>query len=153
MSERATYTTREGYLMAWDPAQCRYRPAHVLVWEEANRRPVHPGWHVHHKDLDRHNNGAENLEELHPMSHRRLHAGWHLDNGRWWKRCGGACGELKPLDEFYSRGNGQAYSYCKPCHATINHANEASARARKREQRATTTSAAMATAPFSLPLY
>jgi len=37
VSERATYMTPDGYLMAWDDIQGRYRPAHVLVLEQIER--------------------------------------------------------------------------------------------------------------------
>jgi hypothetical protein len=153
VSERATYMTPDGYLMAWDGMQSRYRPAHVLIWEQTHERPVRRGWHVHHKDADKRNNRPENLQELDPATHRRLHAGWLLDeDGRWWKRCSGSCGELKLLDEFYARGNGQTYSYCRCCHTLINRNNETIARQRKRMLRNIAQPEA-ASVPFSLPLH
>src|SRR4051812_27244755 len=36
------------YVLTPDDPTHRYRAEHVLVWEQANGKPVPKGWHVHH---------------------------------------------------------------------------------------------------------
>lgn len=47
---------------------------HRVVWERHNGRPVPDGFHVHHRDEDRSNNAADNLELLEGAEHLALHA-------------------------------------------------------------------------------
>jgi len=48
--------------------------------------------------------------------HVRLHHGWRIVDGQWWKPCT-RCGEMKPVEEFYPRRTGTAerMGQCRLC--------------------------------------
>lgn len=72
---------------------------------------------VHHRDGTVENNTLENLILLTKVEHRRLHAGWKLIDGEWWKTCNG-CGRLLKVEgNFYKRRNGhnEYVTRCKEC--------------------------------------
>ena len=93
---------------------------HVAIYEEAYG-PVPEGFHVHHIDGDPSHNDLSNLIAVSPEDHRRLHAGWEVHRGAWWKPCS-KCGSVLPLDNFYKRKTGTAeyVSQCKSCRSSIN---------------------------------
>lgn len=75
--------------------------------------------HVHHKDGNRHNNALSNLEVLTPREHRRVHEGWKLIEGQWWKFCY-ICRRFMPVENnFYRRRNhhSEFMAECKQCDA------------------------------------
>lgn len=78
----------QGYVAVWDRAKGRYRPEHVLVWEDANG-PVPTGYIVHHKDENRQNNVLTNLQlmtrsEHHSHHRHRLGTGvGHMEGGKY----------------------------------------------------------------------
>lgn len=72
---------------------------HQLVWEEING-PTPPGMHIHHINGDRLDNRIENLSLVSNSEHQRLHAGWKLQDGIWFRPCS-LCGKLKSYDEYY----------------------------------------------------
>lgn len=67
-----------GYVMVRMPEHPKasrrgYVREHILVWEQANGRPLPEGWHVHHRNGIRDDNRPENLEAMTHVAHRRLH--------------------------------------------------------------------------------
>jgi len=66
--------TKDGYVYItnpdrFNPGRSARIPEHVLVWEQANNRPIPKGWHVHHKNGIRNDNRPCNLLALDPSSH------------------------------------------------------------------------------------
>ncbi len=51
-----------------------------LVWMAKERRILPPDWEVHHKDEDRYNDVASNLEAMHKDDHLKLHHGEGSDD-------------------------------------------------------------------------
>lgn len=87
---------------------------HVAVWRRANG-PVPKGFVVHHKDNNHRNNILDNLDCISRQHHLRIHAGWELRNGAWFKPCA-KCKVRKPLSEFYpNRSAGTYQGPCKGC--------------------------------------
>jgi hypothetical protein len=62
-----------GYHPTSEYDQIGGRPAHRVVWEDAHG-PIPQGYHIHHIDLDTHNNALDNLACLSPSEHAQLHA-------------------------------------------------------------------------------
>lgn len=94
---------------------------HIRVWEEVNG-PVLEDMQIHHVNFDKLDNRIENLMCVDQTTHQRLHAGWELRNGTWFKPCG-VCKELKSVETEYFSGKRGARnglitycSRCKPCH-------------------------------------
>lgn len=58
-----------------DPRYFRYgnRRLHVVVWTHYNGRKPSKGFHIHHKDEDKHNNKPDNLEEKKASHHISEH--------------------------------------------------------------------------------
>jgi len=95
-----------------------YVPEQRLLMEGCIGRYVNPLVEdVHHRDGSVDNNVLENLILLTKSEHRRLHAGWKLINGEWWKICTGCGRLLKVEDEFYKRhtGHNEYTTRCKQC--------------------------------------
>lgn len=91
---------------------------HVLVWEQANGRPVPAGHDIHHRDHDKLNNDISNLQLVTKLEHKRIHSGCELRDGEWWKPCS-ICHELKPVTDehwYFSREGWPLYGRCRPCH-------------------------------------
>lgn len=87
---------------------------HVVVWTKANG-PVPKGFVVHHKDENHRNNSLDNLDCISRQHHLRIHAGWELRDGEWFKPCS-KCKVKKPLSEFYpNRTAGTYQGPCKDC--------------------------------------
>lgn len=63
---------RNGYKTFVDKTTGRSHFVHRRVAEKAFG-PIPPGYHVHHKDHDKHNNRASNLEILSPSEHAKKH--------------------------------------------------------------------------------
>lgn len=66
-----------GYVLVRAPnhprAGCRgYVREHILVWEEANGRPLPDGWTVHHMNGIKNDNRPENLEGMPERKHRTV---------------------------------------------------------------------------------
>ena len=95
-----------------------YVPEQRLAMEEVIKRYINPLLEdVHHKDNSIQNNNIKNLELLTKAEHRRLHSGWRLVDGEWWKTCTGCARFLKVRGNFYMRRNGhnEYVSRCKVC--------------------------------------
>lgn len=74
--------------------------------------------YVHHKDDNPLNNAPDNLEALSPRDHCRIHNGWKLIDGCWWKTCPTCKLFLAVEGNFYRRSprvNGEFESKCKDC--------------------------------------
>jgi hypothetical protein len=108
---------KDGYRRVVDVATGRYVLEHVLVWER-NNGPIPDGCEIHHKNRDRMDNDLENLECLGILSHRRIHWGYQLIEGNWWKKCN-RCGIVQPIEAF-TGGPDHPESYCRPCIRIIN---------------------------------
>lgn len=64
----------KGYILIYQPqhsrADCRgFVLEHLLVWEEANNRPLPPDWVVHHLNGVKDDNRPENLAGMHHSKH------------------------------------------------------------------------------------
>jgi len=95
-----------------------YIPEQRLIMEESIGRYVNPLVEdVHHRDGGVDNNTLTNLILLTKSGHRRLHAGWKLIDGEWWKTCAGCGRVLKVEGNFYKRRNGhnEYITKCKDC--------------------------------------
>lgn len=105
---------KKGYPCIW--IDNKIIKLHVYVWERENgKKPK--GYDVHHKDFDKRNYNLENLELLSHSDHRRVHAGWIRENGKWIKKPCQDCKELLPLDFFYPRKGMTPSNKCKKCSA------------------------------------
>lgn len=95
-----------------------YVPDHRLVMEQSIGRFINPSVEdVHHCDENLETNTLDNLVLLTKEAHRRIHAGWKLIEGVWWKTCQ-HCGKFMPVEaNFYRRrqGHNQFVSTCKHC--------------------------------------
>jgi len=134
---------RYGHPRLRRPKACRVNGRtvleHRLVWEK-HHGPIPDGMQVHHTNGDERDNRVENLQLVTPAEHRHIHAGYELREGVWWKRCR-ACGEAKPLSEFYRYcyyPYDGAISYCKPCHCRDSRERQRKLREQRRLLCATT---------------
>ena len=88
-----------------------------LMWEKAYG-PIPEGMDVHHRDENKLNNVLKNFELITKQNHRRLHCGYELRNGIWFRPCR-KCFRVLPLTSFYAKPgkNGPSnHSYCKNCY-------------------------------------
>jgi hypothetical protein len=104
---------------------------HRAIYEQ-HFGSIPPGHEVHHKDENKLNNDPGNLEILPVGEHKRLHAGWKLIDGAWWKPCT-RCRELKPLlTGFHQRkAAANGLNHCKPCHSIDERERLAKAKAKR----------------------
>ena len=87
---------------------------HIYVWEKVNgERPK--GFDIHHIDFNKRNYDIRNLELLTNSDHKRIHAGWLRENGKWTKKPCKDCKKLLPLDNFYQRKGLTPIHYCIKC--------------------------------------
>jgi len=73
---------------------------------------------IHHVDGNVKNNNIENLQILTHKEHKRIHNGWWLNNGKWFKVCRTCNQELEVNGKNFTKRNGQAKGYlseCKKC--------------------------------------
>jgi hypothetical protein len=91
-------------------------PEHRVVIEKVIGRYVDPSIEdVHHINEIIEDNRPENLIVLTKSEHRRIHAGWSLKEGEWFKPCS-TCERTLPFKgNFYIRSNGAPVSMCKDC--------------------------------------
>ena len=66
---------------------------HRHIWKLHNGE-IPKGMDIHHKDHNPFNNDISNLELIDQLKHHRLHAGYKLKKGIWWKKCN-KCGKWK----------------------------------------------------------
>ena len=92
---------------------------HILVAAQILSRPILPGEHVHHRNGIKNDNRPENLQILTAIEHQRLHAGWRLIDGQWFKPCA-RCRGIYPatVEHFPRRGAKRPLlsSYCRRCY-------------------------------------
>lgn len=85
---------------------------HVYIWEKTyGAIPCH--CEIHHIDLNPSNNNISNLQLVTRVEHMRIHAGWKLIDGEWWKSCK-CCGEIK-LEYYFHKNHTSRHSFCKLC--------------------------------------
>lgn len=95
---------------------------HKVVYEQHFGK-VPDGFHIHHKNENKWDNDPSNLEAMHNLEHRRLHADNYQrqKDGEWVKLCG-ACGKTKSLDAFHVKttvkGSRSTRWNCKSCRNT-----------------------------------
>ncbi len=92
---------------------------HVYIWEKHNgNKPKH--LELHHKDFNKKNYSLENLELLTKSDHRRLHAGWIRENGKWTMKPCNKCNRNLLLEQFYFVTTRNIESaLCKKCHNEV----------------------------------
>jgi hypothetical protein len=77
---------------------------------------------AHHKDGNPLNDVRSNIESRTWLYHNRIHRGWKLISGIWYKRCA-RCKEMLPVSMFHTRvtslEKGIYLAYCKPCDLII----------------------------------
>lgn len=89
---------------------------HRYVWLQYNG-PVPKGMHIHHINGIRTDNRIENLMVIDESTHYKIHAGYQLIDGVWWKKCC-ECGELKQLNDDFGlkyTGKGIYNAWCRDC--------------------------------------
>jgi hypothetical protein len=101
-----------------------YVPEHRLVAEKTIGRFINPVKEdVHHLDENVTNNSSDNLIVLTKKAHRRIHNGWAIIEGVWWKKCPKCLKFLEVESNFYHRygrvgfykGSAEYVSICKHC--------------------------------------
>ena len=86
---------------------------HRRVWRK-HHGPVPVGLFIHHVDGNKQNNDIANLALIDALTHKRVHSGCELRDGKWWKPCR-KCGEFKQVDtDYYARRDGIS-PWCKSC--------------------------------------
>ena len=124
---RARTMHSKGYWLLYNPEHLfanngGYVPEQRLVMERVIGRLIDPSVEdVHHRDGVVTNNAIDNLELLSKKHHRRLHAGWKLIGGQWWKICT-RCGRFLVVEgNFYHRrtGHSEFVTQCKECACII----------------------------------
>jgi hypothetical protein len=91
------HVTAKGYLRGTHEG--RHRLQHDVVWDKLDNR-------------------IENLVSVDTGTHKRLHSGCKLIDGKWWKRCT-ICTLYRPLDLewwYFSKEGWPLYGRCRPCH-------------------------------------
>ena len=112
---------QKGYILEYKPDHPfanigGYIPQHRLVIEKKIGRFVDTKIEeVHHKNRNVKDNRLNNLELVSRSTHRRIHKGWKLINGKWWKPCNGCKKFLEFEENFYKRSNGYSVGRCKNC--------------------------------------
>lgn len=120
--------TVKGYIRRYDVISKRQRMEHDIVWE-SHHGPIPKGYQVHHDNHIKTDNRIENLRLVDTLTHKRIHAGCYLVDGKWIKPCR-KCGQHKPIDtEYYKRKDGIS-PWCRAC--CIDNAN---VNKRKRNER------------------
>jgi hypothetical protein len=109
------HITAKGYLRGTFDGRLRLQ--HDVVWEQ-HFGVIAPGNQIHHVNGDKLDNRIENLVSVDSVTHKRLHSGSKLIDGKWWKRCS-ICTLYRPLDLewwYFSKEGWPLYGRCRPCH-------------------------------------
>ncbi len=78
------YVRKDGYkLISVDGEQ---RLEHRYIWEQYHKKPIPPGYQIHHIDGDKLNNKIENLQMISNSDHQKLHYQPTDKKGRFIKR-------------------------------------------------------------------
>jgi hypothetical protein len=85
-----------------------------MVWEGYYGK-IPQGYFIHHKDGNKNNNIIDNLALVSSLTHKRLHSGCKIIDGKWYKPCPG-CNKTKSVDTEYYHIKGRGIGYiCKSC--------------------------------------
>jgi hypothetical protein len=128
------YTTPEGYVRLYVNDGKRRPFRHVHVWETVNG-PVPNGMLIHHINGVKGDDRLENLQCVTRTEHMRIHRGFELRGGVWFKRCK-ECSQFLEVntDNWHFMKNGRLhYGRCRPCHRRVS-AEEKRARRTGRDE-------------------
>lgn len=89
------------------------KPQHVYLWECVNGK-VPKGHEIHHINEIKHDNDISNLMLVTPLIHRRIHSGWKIIDGEWWKTCNFCNRFMLIKGNFYKAGK-RNYGECIEC--------------------------------------
>lgn len=79
---------------------------------------ISPSMHVHHIDGNKANNDIDNLQLLTREHHTRLHTGFQIIDGQWFKPCT-RCNILKSFPNNYHKQGRQYGAICKECMVVV----------------------------------
>jgi len=103
---------KKGYPIIW--INNKSIKLHVYIWEKENgEKPK--GYDIHHMDEDKGNYNLDNLELLSYSDHKKIHAGWIEENGKWIAKLCKGCWHVLPLDKFYQRKGLTPLNRCIKC--------------------------------------
>lgn len=115
-----SYLHKEGYVIMYKYENGRQvtMMQHIFIYEQVHGK-VPKDYHVHHINGVRNDNRIENLMCVDCSTHKRIHEGWEIINGEWYKLCK-KCQSLKKAntDNFYlkPRPKFDLCYICIPCY-------------------------------------
>lgn len=102
-----------GYRIISDNGVSKKQHRHIM--EKHLGRKLLPHELVHHKNGVTSDNRIENLEVVDAKTHARIHAGWQLIDGEWYKKCTSCNILMMACAENFYRRNISFTQKCKKC--------------------------------------